>query len=398
MLAVALTALLLAVEARRRYGARAGWIAGVLFVRRDGRVRAAGRAGRELRGVHAAVDDGGDPLRATRARRRARVSRSRSRRSPSRPARPRCSRLYLLARARGKRGVGEVALGFTHPARARRARRRAAPAPLLDGARQRLVPRRDRRCRRSCSPCSSLMTLGMWPRATCRSCGSCRARGTTAGIAALDGERDTDLWLWLARRPRCRSAVGLRFFGHYYLQLVPPLALLAAGALARAARRAVTGTIVARVVVGGRCSRPPATSCTRSACRAELRVGEPVPRRQHRIPTTRSSCGAACPRSTGRRAAARRRGSSRTSFLTGNYPGRPPDDADADADTEAAWDVLLRRTSPRTRRSTSSTRRRRRCAARSTTRSRASRASSTIVDDAVPLRRTIDGIDIYERK
>jgi 4-amino-4-deoxy-L-arabinose transferase-like glycosyltransferase len=32
MLAVALTALLLAIEARRRYGERAGWIAGVLFV------------------------------------------------------------------------------------------------------------------------------------------------------------------------------------------------------------------------------------------------------------------------------------------------------------------------------------------------------------------------------
>src|SRR6266516_2513870 len=32
MFAVALTALLLAIEARRRYGARAGWIAGVLFV------------------------------------------------------------------------------------------------------------------------------------------------------------------------------------------------------------------------------------------------------------------------------------------------------------------------------------------------------------------------------
>ena len=32
MLAVALTALLLSIEARRRYGARAGWIAGILFV------------------------------------------------------------------------------------------------------------------------------------------------------------------------------------------------------------------------------------------------------------------------------------------------------------------------------------------------------------------------------
>ena len=32
-------------------------------------------------------------------------------------------------------------------------------------------------------------------------------------------------------------AIGLRFFGHYYIQLVPPLCLLTAGSLARSARR-----------------------------------------------------------------------------------------------------------------------------------------------------------------
>ena len=45
---------------------------------RDGCLRATRRAGRELRGVHAAVDDGGDPVRATRARcRRGRRDRAR---------------------------------------------------------------------------------------------------------------------------------------------------------------------------------------------------------------------------------------------------------------------------------------------------------------------------------
>ena len=60
---------------------------------------------------------------------------------------------------------------------------------------------------------------------------------------ALDGERDTDLWLWLLSGA-ASVAIGLRFFGHYYIQLVPPLALLSAGALARGARRAVTVSIV----------------------------------------------------------------------------------------------------------------------------------------------------------
>jgi uncharacterized membrane protein (UPF0136 family) len=39
-----------------------------------------------------------------------------------------------------------------------------------------------------------------------------------------------DLWMWLAGGAVAVLA-GLRFFGHYYLQMVPPLALIAAGAL-----------------------------------------------------------------------------------------------------------------------------------------------------------------------
>jgi hypothetical protein len=42
---------------------------------------------------------------------------------------------------------------------------------------------------------------------------------------------DLDLWLWLAGGALAVLA-GFRFFGHYYLQLVPPLALLAASHLA----------------------------------------------------------------------------------------------------------------------------------------------------------------------
>ncbi|MGI8663017.1 MAG: ArnT family glycosyltransferase [Acidimicrobiales bacterium] len=43
---------------------------------------------------------------------------------------------------------------------------------------------------------------------------------------------DIDLWLWLGGAA-IGVAAGLRFFGHYYLQLAPPLVLLAVGVLAR---------------------------------------------------------------------------------------------------------------------------------------------------------------------
>jgi 4-amino-4-deoxy-L-arabinose transferase-like glycosyltransferase len=55
-------------------------------------------------------------------------------------------------------------------------------------------------------------------------------------IAAWRRRRaDLDLWLWLAAAA-IGVASGLRFFGHYFLQLAPPFALLAAGSLASAKR------------------------------------------------------------------------------------------------------------------------------------------------------------------
>jgi hypothetical protein len=62
-------------------------------------------------------------------------------------------------------------------------------------------------------------------------------------VRARDGRTDTDLWLW-ALSSAVSVMVGLRFFGHYYLQLVPPLALLTAGALARGSRRIAIGTLI----------------------------------------------------------------------------------------------------------------------------------------------------------
>jgi len=46
---------------------------------------------------------------------------------------------------------------------------------------------------------------------------------------------DPDLWLWLGACA-VAVAVGFQFFGHYYLQLLPPLVLLGVGALHRLPR------------------------------------------------------------------------------------------------------------------------------------------------------------------
>jgi len=59
---------------------------------------------------------------------------------------------------------------------------------------------------------------------------------------------ETDLWLWLVSAA-VSVAVGFRFFGHYYLQLLPPLVLLTAGVLARSARRVAVRTVAVAAVV-----------------------------------------------------------------------------------------------------------------------------------------------------
>ena len=64
---------------------------------------------------------------------------------------------------------------------------------------------------------------------------------------ARDGDDDLDLWLWLASAV-ISVMVGLRFFGHYYFQLVPPLCLLTAGALARGSRKIARLTVAAAAI------------------------------------------------------------------------------------------------------------------------------------------------------
>jgi hypothetical protein len=67
-----------------------------------------------------------------------------------------------------------------------------------------------------------------------------------AGVAAIRHRAmpdDVDLWLWVVSGI-CAWAAGLRFFGHYWLQVLPPLVLLAVPVVAVWASRARTAAIV----------------------------------------------------------------------------------------------------------------------------------------------------------
>ncbi|MFE2042938.1 glycosyltransferase family 39 protein [Streptomyces sp. NPDC059477] len=61
--------------------------------------------------------------------------------------------------------------------------------------------------------------------------------------AARPSRLGGELWLWLAASGAAVCA-GFHFFGHYYLQLLPPLALLATAALQHAPRERTTRTLL----------------------------------------------------------------------------------------------------------------------------------------------------------
>ncbi len=71
-----------------------------------------------------------------------------------------------------------------------------------------------------------------------------------AVLAVRHRREDVDLWLWVVAGALA-VVTGLRFFGHYYLQLLPPLALLATRPLVHASKRALAAVAVAIAVPVG---------------------------------------------------------------------------------------------------------------------------------------------------
>jgi len=238
---------LLALEARRRYGRRAMWLAGVLgtvalvsFAPQDGQAAnfeifmlpltvAGVMLARRGRAASSGVAIGFATL------------------AKQTGAATLLPVFFLMCKRRDKRGLVEVAVGFAVP---------LLVAALLVGPRQlfywTVLGNGSYVGLQTASALVVtmfvLMTLG-WAACNLPILWTLPRSWRTRRAATDDGERDTDLWLWVLSGA-VSVAVGLRFFGHYYLQLVPPLVLLTAGALQHATRRAVRGTLALALACG----------------------------------------------------------------------------------------------------------------------------------------------------
>lgn len=246
MLAVALTALLLAVEARRRYGERAGWIAGVLmvlasvsFAPQDG--QAANFEVFMLPSMTAAV------LLARRGRGGwAGVAVALATLAKQTGAATLLPVLWLLGQHRDRTNVPRALLGFAVP---------IGIVALLVGPHELFFW--------AVLGNGSYLSIGEASTFVLMMFGLMTLAFVAMNLALLwrlpaawrdraeiraDGRNDFDLWLWLGSAA-VAVAVGFRFFGHYYLQLLPPLCLLTAGAIAHANRRIRIATIAIATLV-----------------------------------------------------------------------------------------------------------------------------------------------------
>jgi len=157
--------------------------------------------------------------------------------------------------------------------------------------------------------------------------------------AARRRAAEPDLWLWLAGGA-VAVAAGLRFFGHYYLQLLPPMVLIAAPglfALTALRRRLLVGAaalpaavcaVVAFVPTGDAATIPyrPLADQVRRVTDAHdtLFVWGDLPElywASQRIPGTRFI---------------------HTGFLTGNSGGRPNGTSGSGDAVPGAWTMLTR--------------------------------------------------------
>lgn len=71
---------------------------------------------------------------------------------------------------------------------------------------------------------------------------ACLGLVVPALLAGRRGPRDVPLWLWLASSA-VGMVMGLHFFGHYYIQLLPPVILLGAKGLVELRRRGFAGAL-----------------------------------------------------------------------------------------------------------------------------------------------------------
>jgi MFS family permease len=333
MLAIALTALLLAIEARQRYGNRAAWIAGVLtvlasiaFAPQDG--QAANFEIFMLPSMTAAV------LLARRGRGfSSGVAVAFATLAKQTGAATLLPVLYLLWKQRGRRGARDAVAGFALPLAL--VALAVGPGELFFWT---LIGNG-----------SYLGISGHWGMVLLM-----LVLMTFAFVATnlpitwalprawrerrSEGRADTDLWLWLLSAA-LSVAVGLRFFGHYYLQLLPPLVLITTSVLVRSSGRAVKRTIalsagIATVFVGlGFLARPFNEKAQYKTVSEYLKVRAGDDDRilvWGHVPEIYWA--------SGKRPATRFLTSG---FLSGWEPGRPGNDARVEDATPGAWELFF---------------------------------------------------------
>jgi hypothetical protein len=242
MLAVVATAMLLGAEARRRWGDRAGWVAALLlvfasvaFAPQDGQAAnfeifmlPAMTAAMVLAARGRSVGAGIAVAVATLAKQTG--------------AATLIPVLYLLWRARGRRGAGEALAGFGLP---------LGLVALLMGPSDVLFWVVLGNGSYFGLGSASAYVLGLFLVMTFAFV-ACNLPIVWTVPRAWRERREhgeTDLWLWLLSAALA-VAVGFRFFGHYYLQLLPPLCLISAGALSRRPWTVARRTVALAAAIG----------------------------------------------------------------------------------------------------------------------------------------------------
>ncbi len=325
VVAAALTAWLVAIEARRRYGDRAAWIAGLLcalgsllFVPQDGQAAnfeifmlPAMTAGFVLARRKHTVASGLALAVATLAKQTA--------------AATLLPVIFIVAKLRGRRGVRDTLAGFVVP---------IAIVALIVGPGELLFWAILGNGSYLEAKNASMFVVWRFLQKTGSYVGANMPLLLPLPFAWRSRRENADLWLWLLSAA-LSVAIGFRFFGHYYLQLLPPLVLLTTGVLVRKhvwlsiATVAFAGMIAAGFSVAAfwadRLDNEPAYAQTSGFLAL------------HTKPQDRILVWGHLPEiywASGREPATR---FITTGFLTGHWGGRPPQAVSPDLATPGAW-------------------------------------------------------------
>lgn len=331
MLAVALTALLLAAEARRRWGERAAWFAALLFVAasvafapQDG--QAANFEVFMLPAMTASF------LLAARGRPRgsgfAVAIATLAKQTGAATLIP---VLYLAWRTGGRRGVTRTLAAFAIP---------LAVVAVLVGPGDLIFWAVAGNGSYFGLGSATAYVMGLFAVMTFAFL-ACNLPIVwtipTAWRRRVRGQ-DTDLWLWLLSAA-LSVAVGLRFFGHYYLQLLPPLCLITAGALVQRSERVARGTVA--------CALTLAAGFTTVGFVARPWGDEPKYQRvslyleHHLRKTDRVFVWGHEPEIYWASGALPGTRFLSDGFVNGNWGGRPPGDTSSDVPTPGAREMLM---------------------------------------------------------